>query len=141
VVPLDTNAGPIQATEHSRYGEVKEQMRSAMHQTLDNPAGFMEDTIGSSASPLRPTQGRHFSSRELSESLNGRLGYTYNQNPMSAAATLAVPTPLYYEHQLHTGTSYQLSESVSLNIAWIYLVEPEISAPPSPLLASFLALR
>jgi len=60
---------------------------------------------------------------------------------MSAAATLAVPIPLYYEHQLHTGTSYQLSESVSLNVAYTYSVEAELVGPLSPPSVSFLTLR
>lgn len=65
-----------------------------------------------------------------SNNLYLRGGYTYcgNATP-SSQATVAALAPLYYEHQVHVGGSYQLFCNVWLNLAYSYWPETEITGP------------
>ena len=64
------------------------------------------------------------------ESLYLRMGYTFNENPIPNAQTMAnLGTPLFYQHELHLGTSTRLSHNVWLNLAYTHYFENEISGP------------
>jgi long-chain fatty acid transport protein len=65
-----------------------------------------------------------------SESLYIRGGYTFcgNNTPDSQATANAL-APLYYQHQLHVGGSYELFANVWMNLAYSYWPESEVSGP------------
>jgi long-chain fatty acid transport protein len=66
----------------------------------------------------------------LAEPLYVRAGYTYNQNPEpESQAMFAVAAPLHYQHQMNVGGSYQLARNVSLNAAYSYWFEHEVTGP------------
>jgi len=64
------------------------------------------------------------------ESLYLRTGYTYagDATPDSQATANAL-APLFYKHQIHLGTSYEMFTNVWLNLAYSYYPTAEISGP------------
>ena len=66
----------------------------------------------------------------LSDTLLGRLGYVYNQNPIRDSLTqYNVGAPLHYEHTISGGLSYQPVCHISINLSYAYSFESEISGP------------
>ncbi|WP_197443089.1 OmpP1/FadL family transporter [Lignipirellula cremea] len=66
----------------------------------------------------------------LTDTLTGRVGYVYNQNPIPDALTqLNVPAPLHYEHTLSCGFSYQPVPVVSFNVSYAYSLPSDITGP------------
>jgi len=59
-----------------------------------------------------------------------RAGYTYSTNPLDDSnATNAVAAPLYYQHVLSSGATYRLTCNSSIDLAYSYLFENELSGP------------
>ena len=68
--------------------------------------------------------------RKIGEKLYGRVGYTFNENPISdSAAMLNVATPLVYEHMLSCGASYQVNETMAINLAYSHMFENDATGP------------
>ncbi len=66
----------------------------------------------------------------LSDCLYARAGYSYQQNPISSANTVFnVATPLIIEHVVSVGGSCYLTETVSLDIAYIHGFEARNTGP------------
>jgi long-chain fatty acid transport protein len=66
----------------------------------------------------------------LSEHLYARVGYSYQQNPISAANTVFnVASPLIIEHLVSVGGSCYLTDNVSLDIAYIHGFEARSTGP------------
>ena len=66
----------------------------------------------------------------MTERLQVRLGYTFNQSPsQDTDATIGVAAPLFYQHQIATGASYRLAECVSANLAYTYYPTAELTGP------------
>ncbi|MEM6471180.1 MAG: outer membrane protein transport protein, partial [Planctomycetota bacterium] len=67
---------------------------------------------------------------EVSDDLQLRAGYTYNQNPFQdAEATFSVAATLIYQHQLAAGFTKKLTENVSANFAYTYYPENSLTGP------------
>jgi len=66
----------------------------------------------------------------VSDALDVRMGYTFNQNPQrKAEVTSAVGAALFYQHSINAGATRRLSEVVDLNIAYSYYPEATLSGP------------
>ncbi len=66
----------------------------------------------------------------LNDCLQVRMGYTFNQSPIrNSEASLNLGAPLFYQHELHTGGSVQLSDNVWLNAAYSYYFESDVTGP------------
>jgi long-chain fatty acid transport protein len=62
--------------------------------------------------------------KQMSDAWTVRGGYTYNQNPIkNSEAFYSVASPLIYQHTLSSGVSYNASETLSVNLAYSYLLE------------------
>jgi long-chain fatty acid transport protein len=67
---------------------------------------------------------------EWSDRLTVRMGYTYNQNPISNDLTMFnVATPLIIQHWLSLGATFWWNESISTTVAWTHGFENEITGP------------
>ena len=68
--------------------------------------------------------------RTVSDTLDVRFGYVFNQNPMpESQAMLAVGAPLYYQHQVSTGATIRLTEELSASVAYAYAIENSMKGP------------
>lgn len=68
--------------------------------------------------------------RQLSDTLVGRVGYVYNENPIPDVQTMFnIAAPLHYEHTFSGGLSYQPNRCLSLNMSYSYALQSEISGP------------
>jgi len=68
--------------------------------------------------------------RRLTERLFVRLGYAFNQNPISDAQTAAnVASALTIQHWLSCGISRQMAEHWMLNLTYVHGFENRISGP------------
>ncbi|QDV67945.1 Outer membrane protein transport protein (OMPP1/FadL/TodX) [Rosistilla carotiformis] len=68
--------------------------------------------------------------RALGERTFIRCGYSYNQNPIQDSESFYnVATPLIYEHTLSVGGSYQLNETLALNMAYSHFFENSRTGP------------
>jgi long-chain fatty acid transport protein len=66
----------------------------------------------------------------LMDPLFVRLGYTFNENPTPESQTAVnIAAPLHYQHEFHTGGSYQLTRNAWLHAAYTYYLEHEITGP------------
>jgi long-chain fatty acid transport protein len=60
--------------------------------------------------------------RQLTEDLDVRAGYSFNQNPIrNGEAVFNLASPLIYQHLISAGATYRLSEKASLSAAWSYV--------------------
>jgi long-chain fatty acid transport protein len=64
-----------------------------------------------------------------------RAGYSFNQNPIQNGNVLTnIATPLIQDHNISAGTSYRFASNVDISMAYVYLVNNEVSGPlPSAL--------
>jgi long-chain fatty acid transport protein len=68
--------------------------------------------------------------RSVSDILTLRGGYFYNSDLLSdAEAMVAVAAPLYYQHGFSGGASVHLTQNASVNFAYTYALENELSGP------------
>jgi len=59
-----------------------------------------------------------------------RLGYSWSENPIPAGQTSAnVASPLYMQHMLSAGMSYQLTDALSLSVAYMHGFENSSTGP------------
>lgn len=62
--------------------------------------------------------------KRLSPAWTARGGYTFNQNPVkNSEAFYNVASPLIYQHMLSNGISYNVSQALSVNLAYSYMLE------------------
>jgi long-chain fatty acid transport protein len=62
--------------------------------------------------------------KKFSDLVTGRVGYTYNQNPVkNSEAFYNIATPLFYQHMLSLGGSLTPNENVSFNAGYSYLLD------------------
>jgi long-chain fatty acid transport protein len=63
-----------------------------------------------------------------------RLGYNFNQNPIHAGDVLTnISDPLIQDQNIAAGASYRLASNLDLSVAYVYLVNNEVTGPlPSP---------
>ncbi|MCA9232878.1 MAG: outer membrane protein transport protein [Planctomycetales bacterium] len=76
--------------------------------------------------------------RTVSESIDVRCGYTFNQNPVSEGRSFfATPAPLIYQHMVSAGATFQPHDDLSINLAYSFYPETtrtgEIFLPSGPL--------
>ena len=73
----------------------------------------------------------HFGAQyRASDCLYLRLGYQYNDSPISSADTFFnVASPLITQHLVSTGLSYYLSENLSASLAYVHGFENSSSGP------------
>lgn len=65
---------------------------------------------------------------QLTDALSVRAGYSWNQNPISDSQTAAnVASPLIIEHILSAGASYQVTDDLTLSLAYSHGFENTIS--------------
>ncbi len=68
--------------------------------------------------------------RRLTDNLVGRIGYTYNQSPINNDATsFNISSPLFYEHMISAGATYELTKNVGINLAYSYLLPNQLTGP------------
>lgn len=68
--------------------------------------------------------------RRLSDRLFVRLGYMFNQNPISDAETATnVASALIIQHWLSLGASYRVTENWMFNLTYLHGFENQISGP------------
>jgi long-chain fatty acid transport protein len=59
-----------------------------------------------------------------------RAGYNFNQNPIQDSDVLTnIATPLIQDHNISAGTSYRIASNVDVSLAYIYLVNNEVTGP------------
>lgn len=69
--------------------------------------------------------------------LTARLGYNFNQNPIQSDAVITnLISPLIQDQNVSTGFSYQFTDHVVLNGAYVYLVKNSVSSPAGPFTVS-----
>ncbi|GAA4434800.1 outer membrane protein transport protein [Bremerella cremea] len=63
-----------------------------------------------------------------------RAGYNFNQNPIGSEDVFTnIASPLIQTHNIALGAGCLLTDNVELNLAYVYLVNSEVSGPlPSP---------
>ena len=71
---------------------------------------------------------------EINDKWRVRFGYNFNKNPIGpAAAALNISDPLIQTQNIATGFSYRLAQNVDMNMAYIYLVNNQVTGPlPAP---------
>lgn len=70
----------------------------------------------------------------VNDSLYVRMGYNFNQNPISAGdISRNILDPLIPEQNIAAGLSYSFASNVDINLAYVYLVNNSLTGPlPSP---------
>ncbi len=67
---------------------------------------------------------------QMNERLTLRAGYNFHQSPIqSAEAFFNIASPLFYQHMINMGASIRLNEFVSMNTAYSWIVDDQISGP------------
>jgi len=67
---------------------------------------------------------------ELTDRLAIRGGYLFNENPIPEPATMFnLQLPLIMQHTLSAGASYQLTEKITMDFAWVHCFENSIEGP------------
>ncbi|MFO0969989.1 MAG: outer membrane protein transport protein [Gemmataceae bacterium] len=67
---------------------------------------------------------------QLSDRLALRAGYSFNNNPQDASvAFFNVAAPTILEHTVYTGFSYNLSQCLTLSVAYIHAFESSVEGP------------
>lgn len=83
--------------------------------------------------------------RRVSDRIQLRGGYTYNQNPIQDAESFFnVPSPLFYQHMLSFGGSYSLCRDVAFNVGYSHYFESTREGPifaPGPVSGSSVTNR
>lgn len=65
---------------------------------------------------------------DLTDCMSFRLGYAYNENPISSAVASAnIATPLIQQHNLSAGMGFQLRDDLSLSLAAVYVPSESLS--------------
>lgn len=65
---------------------------------------------------------------QLTEKLTLRAGYLYNVNPIRSTYTLFnVQAPGFLQHMIGLGTTYKLTDDISLTLAWTHLFRNSIT--------------
>lgn len=68
--------------------------------------------------------------RRLGERVTLRGGYTYNQSPIrNSESFYNMATPLFYQHMLSLGGSYDFCRSISFNTAYSHYFENQVQGP------------
>ncbi len=71
--------------------------------------------------------------RQLSERFILRMGYCYNDNPItSEASQFNVASPLIIQHTVHVGASYVFADNWLFSMAYVHGFENEVSGPMQP---------
>jgi long-chain fatty acid transport protein len=67
---------------------------------------------------------------QATDSVTLRAGYLYNTNPIKETNTLFnVQAPGFLQHTLAIGTSYKLTDDITLSLAWIHQFRNAIEGP------------
>jgi long-chain fatty acid transport protein len=67
---------------------------------------------------------------QMTDYLSVRMGYSYNQDPISDAQTSSnVASPTILENAVYLGFSYHVSDALSLSVAYAHLFQNSISGP------------
>ncbi|MHC4399871.1 MAG: OmpP1/FadL family transporter [Planctomycetota bacterium] len=68
--------------------------------------------------------------RRISDRLHLRMGYSYNQNPISDGETIVnVASALIIQHWLYLGGSYQMADGWELSLVYVHGFHNSISGP------------
>ena len=68
--------------------------------------------------------------RQLGQRLFLRLGYCYNDDPItSEASQFNVASPLITQHTIHVGGSYMFADNWLFSVAYVHAFENEVSGP------------
>ncbi len=68
--------------------------------------------------------------KELTESISLRLGYLYNQNPISGdVASFNVVSPLITQHLVSAGASFAIDEKLTFSLAYLHAFESDTGGP------------
>ena len=71
--------------------------------------------------------------RRVSEKLFLRLGYCYNDNPITSdASQFNVASPLITQHTIHVGASYLFADNWLCSVAYVHGFENQVSGPLQP---------
>ena len=66
----------------------------------------------------------------VTDATSVRLGYSWSENPIPAGQTSAnVASPLYTQHILSAGLSYQLTDAFSLSVAYSHGFDNSSTGP------------
>lgn len=66
----------------------------------------------------------------VTDAASVRLGYSWSENPIPASQTSAnVASPLYMQHMLSAGLSYQLTDAFSLSVAYLHGFQNSSTGP------------
>jgi long-chain fatty acid transport protein len=67
---------------------------------------------------------------KVTDDLAVRVGYSYNQNPISdAQSSFNVASPTILEHAVYCGFSYSVSDALSLNLSYLHGFENSVAGP------------
>ena len=67
---------------------------------------------------------------QLSDTISLRAGYSYNQSPIDGAnAFFNVAAPTILEHTIYLGASWNVTESLSLSLAYAHAFQNSVSGP------------
>lgn len=67
---------------------------------------------------------------QLTDAVSLRLGYSYNQNPITSAnAFTNVAAPTILEHTAYLGASWSVSKALSLSLAYAHAFQNSVSGP------------
>ncbi len=68
--------------------------------------------------------------RRIGERVTLRGGYTYNQSPIrNSESFYNIATPLFYQHMLSVGGSYDFCRDISFSTAYSHYFESEVEGP------------
>ena len=67
---------------------------------------------------------------QMTDTLAVRLGYSYNQDPISASqSSFNVASPTILEHAVYAGFTYAVSNALALNLAYVHGFQNSIEGP------------
>lgn len=67
---------------------------------------------------------------QATDAVSMRLGYSYNQNPIADAQTsFNIASPTILEHAIYIGMSYQVTQDLSMSMAYAHCFQNSITGP------------
>ena len=68
--------------------------------------------------------------RRVTDTVTARAGYTFGQSPINSdAAGFNIPSPLILEHMLSIGASIQISQPLTVHLAYTHAFQNEVGSP------------